>query len=127
MKKEIKTTNAPAAIGPYSQAIQSGNLLYISGQIPLDPVTNSPLQGSIQDQTRQIFRNIEEIIKSASPQASLQNVIKITVFLTDLSDFAKVNEVFKEVLHTPYPARSTVQVAALPKNMSIEIESIVEL
>jgi 2-iminobutanoate/2-iminopropanoate deaminase len=124
MKKSIQTSNAPAAVGPYSQAVQVDNTLYISGQIPLNPETSILVEGDITEQTKQIFRNIEAIIKTTSPTASLQNIIKTTVFLTDLTDFTAVNEVFKEVFQDPYPARSTVQIAALPKGAQIEIESV---
>ncbi len=127
MKQAIQTSSAPAAIGPYSQAIKVGTTLYISGQIPLDRQTNTPIEGDIAAQTRQIFKNIENIIKTANPHASLQNVVKTTVFLTDLNDFAAVNEVFKEVFQEPFPARSTIQAAALPKGMTIEIEAVTSL
>ncbi|MDQ3099132.1 MAG: Rid family detoxifying hydrolase [bacterium] len=124
MKKSIQTTKAPTAVGPYSQAVQVGNTVYISGQIPLDPQTNTGVEGNIAVQTKQIFKNIEEIIKAADPKASFQNIVKTTVFLTNLEDFTKVNEVYNEIFNQPYPARSTVQVAALPKNAQIEIEAI---
>jgi 2-iminobutanoate/2-iminopropanoate deaminase len=127
MKKPIQTPSAPQAIGPYSQAIQVGDTLYISGQIPLDPQTGNLIQGNIKTQTNQIFKNIEQIIKAANKEASLQNIIKLTVFLTNLNDFKDVNEIFQELLSEPYPARSTVQVAALPKSAQIEIETIVEI
>jgi 2-iminobutanoate/2-iminopropanoate deaminase len=127
MKKAIQTPHAPQAIGPYSQGIHVNNTLYISGQIPLDPQTGNIIEGDIKTQTRQIFKNIEQIIKAANSDANLQNIIKLTVFLTDLNDFKDVNEVFQEVFEAPYPARSTVQVAALPKAVTIEIETIVRM
>lgn len=122
MKKQIATTTAPAAIGPYSQAIHKGNLLFVSGQIPLNPSTNQLVEGGIKDQTRQVFKNIGEILKEAN--TTYENIVKITVFLTDLTHFPQVNEVFQEFLQEPYPARSTIQVAGLPKSAKIEIEAI---
>jgi 2-iminobutanoate/2-iminopropanoate deaminase len=127
MKKPIQTSNAPLTVGPYSQAIRQDNMLYISGQIPLDPQTNLLVEGDLAAQVKQILKNIEEIIKAADPEATLQNVIKTTVFLTNLEDFTAVNEVFKQVFQVPFPARSTVQVTALPKGAQIEIETIAEV
>jgi 2-iminobutanoate/2-iminopropanoate deaminase len=127
MKTQIQTTNAPSAIGPYSQAIQIGTTLYISGQVPINPETNEFLTIDIKTQTQQIFQNIENIIKAANPAANLQNIVKTTVFLTDLNDFKEVNEVYTELFQPPYPTRSTVQVSALPKGAQIEIETIAEI
>jgi len=125
-KQPINTASAPAAIGPYSQAILVDHTLYCSGQIPLDPATGQLLTSDITSQTHQIFKNIEKIIQSAHPNATLQNIIKTTIFLTDLSNFQAVNEGYSEIFQPPYPARSTVQVAALPKNAQIEIEVIAQ-
>ena len=125
MKKQISTASAPTAIGPYSQAIQTHKLLFVSGQIPLDPQTGTLVQEDIKGQTRQIFKNIGEILKEAN--TSYENIVKITVFLTDLTHFPMVNEIFQEYLKEPYPARSTIQVADLPKNAQIEIEVIAQI
>lgn len=121
-KSQVTTLSAPTAIGPYSQAIQTDKLLFISGQIPLDPTTGNLIKGSITNQTTQIFKNIGEILKAA--HLSYENIVKITVFLTDLTNFTEVNETFPHFLKEPFPARSTIQVAALPKNAQIEIEAI---
>jgi len=125
MKKTIQTNHAPQAIGPYAQAVQTGKLLFISGQIPIDPKTNLLIEGDIQTQTRQIFKNINAILKAAN--TSLENIIKITIFMTDLTYFTQVNEICAEILPQPFPTRSTVQVTALPKNAQIEIETIAEI
>lgn len=127
MKQSIFSPAAPKAVGPYSQAIQVGTALYISGQIPLNAETNQLVEGDIKAQTKQILKNIEEIIKAADPSASIQNVVKTTIFLINLEDFNAVNEVYTEIFENPLPARSTVQVAALPKGASIEIESIASI
>lgn len=124
MKKQIHTLNAPTAIGPYSQAIQTNNLLFVSGQIPLDPKTGSLIHGDIREQTRQIFKNIGEILKEAN--TTFENIVKLTVFLTDLTHFPVVNEVFSEFLSEPYPARSTIEVSRIPKDAQIEIEVIAQ-
>lgn len=124
-KTPIQTTNAPAAIGPYSQAIKHGSLLFVSGQIPLDPKTGELVAGSIEDQTRQVLTNLKAIVETAG--GSLGNVVKTTIFLKSMADFARVNEVYGNFFPAPYPARSTVAVAGLPKDVSVEIEAIVAL
>ena len=125
MKKAIATDKAPQAIGPYSQAIQFGNLIFISGQIPIDPATGKVIEGTIEDQTRRIMANIRAICEAAG--ATLDNIVKTTLFLTDLSQFQAVNAVYAEYFKADPPARSTVQVAALPLGVGIEIESVLAL
>lgn len=120
--KAVSTNKAPAAIGPYSQAIQAGNLLFVSGQLPVDPATGDMAGKDIATLTRQSLTNLEAILKEAG--ASLENVVKTTIFLADMADFAEMNKVYAEFFPTPCPARSAVQVACLPKNARIEIEAI---
>jgi 2-iminobutanoate/2-iminopropanoate deaminase len=122
MKKIISTSEAPAAIGPYSQAIRSGNFLFCSGQIPLDPGTGQIVSGDIATQTRRALDNIGAVLKAEG--LAFENVIKTTMFLTDLGDFQTVNEVYGSYFKQQPPARSTVQVSALPKRAKVEIEAI---
>lgn len=122
-KTPIQTKNAPAAIGPYSQAIKHNGFLFVSGQIPLDPATGELVAGSIEDQTRRVLQNLQAVVEAAG--ASLRDVVKTTIFLKSMSDFARVNEVYGSFFPAPYPARSTVAVAGLPKDVSVEIEAIV--
>jgi reactive intermediate/imine deaminase len=124
-KQIVSTSAAPAAIGPYSQAVRAGNTLWLSGQIPLDPVTKELVQGDIETQARRVFDNIKAVVAAAG--ASLDAVVKTTIFLTDLSHFALVNKVMAEYFREPYPARSTVGVAALPRGAQVEVECIVAL
>ncbi len=119
--KQISTTNAPAAIGPYSQALRTGNMMFVSGQIPVDPTTGL-MADTIEAQATQSLTNLKNIL--AAEGLSMKNVIKTTVFLADLNDFAKVNAVYETFFETPYPARSCVQVAAIPKGAGVEIECI---
>ena len=121
MRKNISTPEAPAAIGPYSQAVESGDFLFISGQIPLYPETSEVVAGDIENQARQVFSNMDAILRAAG--YSLSNIVKTTVFLIDLKDFQKMNAVYGEFL-SHKPARSTVEVSALPRNVRIEIEAI---
>ena len=121
--KKIETTNAPKAIGPYSQAISANGLLFVSGQIPVDPKTNDIVSGGIEEQANQSFKNVGEILKAAGLDYS--NVIKTTVFVKDLKDFAKVNEIYSKYFISN-PARSCVEVRALPKGVLIETEAIAE-
>ena len=125
MKKVIATDKAPQAIGPYSQAIQYGNMMFISGQIPINPATGKVVEGGIEDQTRQVMANIRAICEKAG--ATLDHVVKTTLFLTDLSQFQAVNAVYAEYFNADPPARSTVQVAALPLGVGIEIESVIAI
>ena len=124
-KTVISTTNAPAAIGPYSQAIRVGNLLYTSGQLALDPATGNFVEGGIAEQTRQSLTNVKAILNEAG--TNMGSVIKTTVFLKDMNDFAAMNAVYGEFFSEPFPARSAVQVAKLPKDGLVEIEVIATL
>ncbi len=119
--KQISTNNAPAAIGPYSQALRTGNMMFVSGQIPVDPATGL-MADTIEAQATQSLTNLKNIL--AAEGLSMKNVIKTTVFLADLNDFAKVNAVYETFFEAPYPARSCVQVAAIPKGAGVEIECI---
>ena len=121
--KAIQTDNAPSAIGPYSQAVQAGDTLYISGQIPLIAETMELVDGDITSQTTQVFNNLKAIAAAAG--GDLKNAAKINISLTDLNDFNAVNDVMKQYFDQPYPARACVQVAALPKGVPVEIEAIV--
>src|SRR5579864_1346527 len=120
-KQAIHSPDAPTAIGPYSQAIRTGNTLYLSGQIPLDPKTMQLVEG-IDAQTHQVFRNLRAVAVAAG--ATLNDIAKLTILLTDLGDFAKVNEIMAGYFKAPYPARATYQVAALPRGARIEVEAI---
>ena len=122
MKKVINTNQAPAAIGPYSQAIKVGNLVYTSGQIPINPATGNFVEGGIKEQTRQSLTNIKAILEEAG--LSMNNVVKTTVFLADMNDFADMNSVYAEFFAEPYPARSAVAVKTLPKGAIVEIEVV---
>jgi len=121
-KQVISTADAPAAIGPYSQAIRMGNLVFTSGQIPLHPQTGDIVGETAAEQARQVLQNLQAVLQAAG--ASLQQVVKTTIFLTDLSQFAAVNAVYAEFFPENLPARSTVQVAALPRGVQVEIEAI---
>lgn len=122
MKKAINSQAAPAAIGPYSQAIQVGNLVYTSGQLPIDPATGEFAEGGIKEQTRQSLTNIQAILKEAG--LDMGDVVKTMVFMTDMNDFADMNSVYSEFFSQPYPARSAVAVKALPKGALVEIEVV---
>lgn len=122
MKKQLSTTNAPVAIGPYSQGVDVNGHVFVSGQLPVDPKTGETAEGGIKGQTLQIFKNIEAILKEAD--MTLDNVVKTTVFLTDMADFADMNEVYATQFSGTYPARSAFAVKGLPKNAAIEIEVI---
>jgi len=122
VKKTLSTPKAPAAIGPYSQAVRFGKFLFISGQIPINPDTNETVKGSIEDQTTQVISNIKAILESAG--MDLGDVVKTTLFLKSLEDFDKVNNVYKRFFKDNPPARSTVEVSRLPKDADIEIEAI---
>ncbi|MBM9515153.1 RidA family protein [Desulfogranum marinum] len=119
----IETGKAPGAIGPYSQAIKTGNLLFTSGQLPIDPVTGKMVEGSTADRAHQVLRNLAAVIESAG--GKLDDVVKTTVFLANIDDFQEVNTVYAEYFSSPFPARSAFQVAALPLGADIEIEAVV--
>ena len=122
MKRVISTPDAPAAVGPYSQAVATGGLLFCAGQIPLDPVTNALVEGDITAQTTQVLENVKAVL--AAGEMTFADVVKATVFLTDLTDFAAMNAIYAGSFREPFPARSTIQVAALPRGASVEIEVI---
>lgn len=122
MKKVISTTNAPAAIGPYSQAIEVNGMLFISGQIPIDPATGEIVAGGITEQTAQSFKNVKAILTEAG--YTFDNVVKTTVFLSDMGNFAAMNEVYAKQFNGDFPARSAVAVKTLPKNVLVEVETI---
>jgi len=124
-KKIIFTEEAPKALGPYSQGVVAGNTLYISGQIPLNPKTEILVSGSIAEQAEQVISNLESICSAA--HASLGDIVKLNIYLTDLANFAAVNQVMQDRFSEPYPARATVQVAALPLNVEIEMDATVLL
>lgn len=121
-KKVIQTEKAPKAIGPYSQAIQAGDFLFLSGQIPLDPVTGELVKGDIRQQTERVLKNLNGILESQ--KLSMGNVAKVTIFLKDMGDFSQVNEVYATYFPSSPPARSTVEVSRLPRDVDIEIEAI---
>lgn len=125
MKTAISTPDAPGAIGPYSQAIRAGDFLFVSGQIPLDPASNSLIAGGIADQTRRVLENLGAILAAAG--ASFDRVVKTTVYLADMAEFAAMNEVYAEYFPQPAPARATIQAAALPRNVRVEIDLIAHL
>jgi reactive intermediate/imine deaminase len=124
-KQIISTADAPSAIGPYSQAVRVGNTIWVSGQIPLDPATKELVGGDIEAQTRRVFENLKIIVLAAG--ASLDEVVKVNIFLIDLSHFALVNKVMAEYFRAPYPARAAVGVASLPRGAQVEVECIVAL
>lgn len=123
MKKEIvSTANGPAAIGAYSQAVRAGGMLYISGQIPLDPATMQLVNATVEDEIHQVFKNLAAIALAGG--SNLGNTVKMTIYLTDLSHFPKVNEIMGQYVPQPYPARATVQVSALPRGVRVEADAI---
>lgn len=123
--KKISTNNAPQAIGPYSQAIVAGNLVFASGQIAINPETNDVVDGGIEAQAHQVLKNITNLLAAAG--TSMSKVVKTTVFMADMADFATVNSIYAEYFTEPYPARSAVAVKSLPKGVLIEIEVIAEV
>lgn len=121
----IATERAPAAIGPYSQAIRAGNTVYFSGQIPLDPATGALVEGDIRAQTRRVFDNLTAVAEAAG--GSLAQIVRVGIYVTDLGHFAEVNAVMAEYFQTPYPARSTIEVSALPKAAQVEVDAVMVL
>lgn len=124
-KQAVLSPDAPAPIGPYSQAVRVGDWLYLSGQIPIDPCTGALVEGGIQAQTRQVLQNLQGVLTAVN--ASLQDVVKVTIYMVDLDSFQEMNEVYAEYFSPPYPARATVEVSALPKGALIEIEAVAYL
>jgi 2-iminobutanoate/2-iminopropanoate deaminase len=122
MKKLISTPNAPAPIGPYSQAIETNGTLYVSGQIAIDPSTNELIVGSLEDEARQVMKNLQGILSAAG--YTFSDIVKTTIFLSDMSLFTKVNEIYGSYFETEFPARETVGVAGLPKGVNVEISVI---
>ena len=125
MRQAVSSDKAPAAIGPYSQAIRAGSLLFVSGQIPLDPATGAMVDGDIAAQTHRVFANLQAILEAAG--ASFENVVRTTVYLADMNDFATVNQIYGTYFSSPAPARATVQAARLPKDARVEIDVIASL
>ena len=125
MKEIIATDKAPAAIGPYSQAVKVGNLLFTSGMIPIDPATNTLVEGGIEVHAERALENVKNLLEASG--SSLDKVVKTVVFIKDMNDFAKVNEIYAKYFTENYPARSCVEVARLPKDVLIEIEAIAEV
>ena len=121
-KRALVTEAAPAAIGPYSQAIVAGNLLFLSGQIPLDPERGKLVEGTVEAETRRVLQNLHEVLKVEG--LTMHSIVKTTVYLTDLADFPRVNQTYAEFFQEPFPARATVQVAALPRGARVEIDAI---
>jgi len=125
MREAVSTSSAPAAIGPYSQAVRAGSLLFVSGQIPLDPATAVMVEGDITVQTHRVFRNLAGILEAAG--TSFDRVVRTTVYLADMNDFAAMNEVYGTYFSSPAPARATIQAARLPKDARVEIDVIAEV
>jgi len=124
-REAISTPNAPSAIGPYSQAVKTGNLVFLSGQIPLDPATGQLVSGDIDAEIRRVFDNLRAVAVAAG--GSLDHAVKVNVYLTDLAHFARVNEIMAGYFQLPYPARAAVQVAALPRGARVEVECVLSL
>ena len=121
----IQTPHAPAAVGPYSQAVRHGNLVFLSGQVALDPATGKLVEGGIAEQTRQVFSNLRAVCEAAG--GGLDSILKLNIYLTDLGHFATVNEIMAETFKPPYPARATIGVAALPLGAQVEMEAVLGL
>lgn len=122
MKKVIQTDNAPAAIGPYSQAVRAGDFLYVSGQIPLDPTSGEVVSGGVEEQTDRVLKNLQAILEEAG--ADFTNVVKFSIFLKDIEDFGVVNKIYGSFLEEPYPARATIEVSRLPKDVLVEMDVV---
>jgi len=123
--KRISTPNAPGAIGPYSQALEAGDFLFLSGQIPIDPATGQVIEGGIAEQTHQVLKNIGAVLTAAG--SSYAQVVKTTVYLQDMADFSAMNEIYGGYFASPAPARATIQAAALPRNVRVEIDAVAYL
>lgn len=125
MRRAVSSSSAPKAIGPYSQAIQAGSLLFLSGQIPLDPETGQIVDGDIAAQTHRVFKNLQAVLEAAG--ATLDHVVRTTVYVADMNDFAAINDVYGTYFSSPAPARATIQAARLPKDARVEIDAIADL
>jgi 2-iminobutanoate/2-iminopropanoate deaminase len=125
MRQAVSSPSAPQAIGPYSQAIRAGSLLFVSGQIPLDPVTGQMVEGSVAEQTHRVLKNLGAVLEAAG--TSFDHVVRTTVYLADMNDFAAMNEVYGTYFSSPAPARATVQAARLPRDSRVEIDLIASL
>jgi len=125
MKTAISSPRAPKAIGPYSAAVRAGQLLFVSGQIPLDPATGQMVDGDVSAQTKRVMENLAAVLEASG--ASFGDVVRTTIFLADMNDFAKVNEVYGSYFREPFPARATVQVARLPRDARVEIDAVASL
>jgi 2-iminobutanoate/2-iminopropanoate deaminase len=125
MRQAVSSPGAPAAIGPYSQAVRAGSLLFVSGQIPLDPETGVMVEGDIAVQTHRVFRNLAAILEAAG--SSLDRVVRVGVFLADMNDFAVMNDVYATYFSAPAPARATIQAARLPRDARVEIDVVAEI
>lgn len=123
-KKIISTDKAPSAIGPYSQAVWAGDFLFASGQVPIDPATGNLISQDVQEQAHQALKNVRSILETAG--LTMDNVIKATVFIKNMDDFGKINEIYAQYFSTPYPARSCVEVARLPRDVQVEVEVIAQ-
>ena len=121
-RRIINTTEAPSAIGPYSQAVQAGELLFVSGQIPIDPASGELVQGGVEAETRQVLNNLKAILEAAG--SSLEKVVKATLFIADMNEFGTINEIYAEYFQAAPPARACVEVARLPRDVQIEIEAV---
>lgn len=119
MRSIIHTEKAPAPIGPYSQAVQAGNMLFVSGQIAIDPITNQVIEGTVEQETKRVMQNIRELLSSAG--FTFSDVVKTSIFLSDMKHFVTVNEIYGSYFHSDFPARETVAVLGLPKNVNVEI------
>tara|TARA_B100000767_G_scaffold89526_1_gene86039 strand:- start:133 stop:519 length:387 start_codon:yes stop_codon:yes gene_type:complete len=124
-KEIIFTEDAPKAIGPYSQAVKSGSFLFVSGQIPLNPASGDLMNSSIEDQAEQVITNLSAICKAAN--TNLSNIVKLTIYITDMNDFSIVNQAMENHFEAPYPARATIEVSALPLGVNVEMDAIVNL
>ena len=122
---KIQTKDAPEAIGTYSQAVRAGDTVYLSGQIPLDPKTMQMVQGAFEDRVKRVFENLRAVCRAAG--GDFDRVVRVTVYLTDLANFAKVNEVMATYFHAPYPARAAIGVASLPRGSLVEIDAVMHL
>jgi 2-iminobutanoate/2-iminopropanoate deaminase len=124
-RRAVETADAPAPVGPYSQAVEAGGVLYLSGQVPLDPQTGELVDGGVADQARRCLENLDAVCRAAG--ARLQDAARLTVYITDISRFGEVNEVYSDFFEEPFPARVTIGVAALPAGASVEIDATVPL